>query len=218
MAAVCGSSIHACRMRVTRLNTNGTIAAAPNNHAVTNNLVILTAAPEILEGDQKNLVGGCDCVCASYKGYDKLLRWNLTVQFCALEPAMIEIMLGANLQVDSGANPLGVDWPSQITCSSATQPPCAVEVWTDLWVGDQQNQSGMPYIRFVWPMAFFQMDQFQLENDFMLPQLKGFTRSNASFGDPYVDLPSGVVASDTGGFFYDDSVPTPVCGYSSYST
>lgn len=218
MAAVCGNSLHICHLRATRLNANGTVAAGPNNHVVTGNPVILTAEPEILEGEQKNLVGGCDCLCATYKGYDKLLRWNLTIQFCALEPALLEILLGADLQVNGSSEPIGNDWPNQLTCDQATQPPVAIEAWTDLWVGDAQSTTAGPYIRFYWPMAFFQMDQFQLENDFMLPQVKGFTRSNANWSDPYNDQPVGVVDSPTGGYFYDDSVPTDVCGYSSFST
>lgn len=218
MANICGNSLHICFLRATRLDTDGSVAAAPNNHVVTGNPVILTAEPEILEGESKNLVGGCDCLCASYKGYDKLLRWNLTLQFCALEPALIEILTGADLQVNGSAEPIGNNWPNQLTCSAAVQPPVAIEAWSDLWVGDNVNQTGPQYIRWVWPMAFFQMDQFQLENDFMLPQMKGFSRTNGNFGDAYADLPAGVVASDTGGFFYDDSIPTPVCGYSSSST
>jgi len=120
--------------------------------------------------------------------------------------------------VNGTAEPVGNQWPSQVTCTSASQPPVAIEVWSDLWVGDAQSSSTTPYIRWTWPMAFFQIDQLQLENDFMLPQVKGFSRSNANFGDAYKDLPTGVVASPTGGYFYDDSVPTAVCGYSTSST
>lgn len=218
MATICGTSLHLCFVRLTRLNLDGSVAAGPNNHVVSDNPVVLTAAPNILAGEQKDLVGGCDCVCATYRGYDKLRYWDLTLQLCALEPAMLELALGATLQVDSQASPLGIDWPSQVTCSSPKQPPVAIEGWTDLWVGDQQNQTGPQFIRWVWPMTFWQMDQFQLQNDFLTPQLKGFSRTNGNFGDPYDDLPSGVAASDTGGFFYDDAVPTGICGYSSYST
>lgn len=186
---------------------------------MTANPVLITAEPEVLEGEQKNLVGGCDCLCATYKGYDKLLRWNLTIQFCALEPALIEILTGAALQVNGTAEPIGNNWPNQLTCSSPTQPPVAIEAWSDLWVGDAQYSGASKYIRWVWPMAFFQIDQFNIENDFMLPQVKGFSRTNANFGNAYADFPTGVTASSTGGYFYDDGpLPTAVCGYSSSST
>lgn len=218
MADICGNSLHICVIRATALNADGTVRSGPNNHVVSENPVILTVEPEILEGEQKNLVGGCDCLCATYKGYDKLLRWNLTLQMCSLEPALIELITGAALQTNTGGDAVGVDWPNQLTCSAATQPPVAIEAWSDLWVGDAPNPGSEQYIRWVWPMAFFQMDQYNLENDFMLPQFKGFSRTNSNFGDAYVDLPSGVTASPTGGFFYDDTVPTPVCGYSSSST
>lgn len=217
MANVCGNSIHLCFVRATRLNNDGTVASAPNNHAVTSNPVILTAAPEILAGEVKNLIGGCDCVNAQYRGYDKLLFWNLTLQFCALEPALLEILTGGSLQVNGTAEPIGLSWPNQTLCSAPHQPAVAIEAWSDLWVGSAQNTNPR-YIRWVWPMAFFHMDQFQVENDFLLPQVVGFSRANANFGNAYADLPTGVVANAQGGFFYDNVEPTAVCGYSSSST
>lgn len=218
MANICGNSIHICAIRVTRLDSDGTVAAAPNNHVVSGNPMLLTVEPEIVEGDSKNLIGGCDCINASYKGYNKLLRWNLTLQMVALEPALIEMITGASLQVNGTAEPVGVQWPNQVLCSEPSQPPVALEAWTDLWVGDAQNPGAVRYIRWTFPMTFWQMDSFNLENDFLLPQFTGFSRTNSAFGDAYADLPAGVVASATGGFFYDDTIPTPVCGYSSSST
>ena len=218
MANVCGNSIHIDYIRATRLTSTGAVASAPNNHVVTASPVILTASPEIMEGESKTLVGGADCVCVSYKGKDKLLRWNLTLQFCALEPALIEILTGAPLQVNGTAEPIGNSWPNQLSCAVAGQPGVAIEAWSDLWVGDAQYTGTARWIRWVFPMCFFQIDQFQLENDFLLPQVKGYTRQNAVWADPYVDLPTGVVASAGGFYFYDDQVPTAVCGYSTYST
>lgn len=218
MANICGNSIHLCFVRLTRLTSAGVAAGGSNGHVVSGNPMLLTVEPEIVEGDSKNLIGGCDCINASYRGYDKLLRWNLTLQMVALEPALIELLTGAGLQVNGSTEPIGVDWPNQVLCSADAQPPVAIEAWSDLWVGDAQNPGSTRYIRWVFPMSFWQMDSFNLENDFLLPQFKGFTRSNSSFGDAYADLPTGVIPSATGGFFYDDSVPTAVCGYSTSST
>lgn len=218
MPAVCGNSLHLCFLRITRLNTDGTVAAAPNNHVVSDAPVMITNAPEILAGDQKNLIGGCDCVNASYRGKDKLLHWNLTINLAELSPAMLEMLVGGGLQVDGGGLPAGMDWPSQVVCSDDQQPPVAIEGWSDLWVGDAPNPGAQKYIRWVWPMAFFQLASHNIENEFMVPSVEGYTRTNPNFGDAYHDLPTGIVPSATGGFFYDDSVPTPVCGYSSSST
>lgn len=218
MAAICGNSLHICFIRVTRLNADGTVADAPNNHVVSDSPMMLTNAPEILAGEQKNLIGGCDCVNASYRGKDKLLHWNLTLQVAELSPALLEMLIGGGLQVDGGGDPIGMDWPSQVICSDDQQPPVALEAWSDLWVGDAPSADAGPYIRWVWPMAFFQLSSMNLENEFLLPQVEGYSRTNSNFGDAYGDLPAGVVPSPTGGFFYDSTVPTAVCGYSSSST
>jgi hypothetical protein len=220
--AACPTSIHVCRARITRLNqTTGAVASGgTTNHYVTDKLVSIEAAPEIKEGDSKEITSGCDCICVSYKGNDKLLRFNLTLTLCALEPELIELLTGANLLVNGSSQGIGGGWANQLSCSSVQQQPMvAIEAWSHAWVGDGPY-TAYPFIRWVWKGAFFQWDTLTLENELQMPTLKGFSRANAGFGNAYVDYPTGVttLGSDLGGWVFDTAAPAAYCGYSPTST
>lgn len=219
MAQICPTSIHVCRARVTRLNADGSVAAAPNNHVVTTSIVSLEVQPEVLAGEAKQLVGGCDCICVSYKGKDKLMRFNLTLQMCDVEPALVDILTGSGTLVNGSSELIGNSFPDQIDCSTSGQPATALEVWSDAWTEDRQVASPNQYIRWIFKMAFWQFDNWKLENDFMVPSFKGFTRQNPNFANAYVDYPAGVTTvGNLGGYFWDSAAPAAYCGYSSTST
>lgn len=221
MANICPTSLHICRIRLTRLTSTGAVAAAPNNHVVSANPMQMTMEPEIQEGTSSILIGGCDCPIVTYRGKDKLLRWNLTLQMGTLEPAMVEILTGGALLSNGSAEPIGGNWPLQLTCTSTAQPDVAIEAWSENYIGDRPNAT-YPYIRWVFPSSSWQWDTATLENDFQTPQFKGFTRTNTLWTNPYVDLPTGVTSSGgaigSGTWFFDSTIPTPVCGYSTFST
>jgi hypothetical protein len=217
MANLCPSPIHLCRIRLTRLTSTGAIAAAPSNHYVSDKPMMLTIDPSLQEGEEKNLIGGCDCVQASYRGPDKLLRYNLTLQMAALEPGLYEMLTGATILTNASTELIGASFPIQVSCSNPTQPPSALEAWQDLWVGDAQNANPR-YVRWIFPMTFWQMDTTTLENEFLQVQFKGYTRQNA-WANPYIDFPTGVASIGTqGAFFWDNVIPAAYCGYSTTST
>lgn len=219
MANLCPTTIHLCRVRHTRLNADGTVASAPNNHVVTASPMTLEITPDVLQGDSKDLIGGCDCLLATYRGKDKLRRWNLKLTMGDIEPAQIELMTGAGLLVNGVSENIGNTFPtSQLTCTGASQPPSALEAWSDLWIGDNQPQTGARYIRWIFPMTFWQPDAWTLQNDLGGFAFTGFTRTNP-WNNPYIDFPTGVTAiPGQGGFFYDSTIPAAYCGYSTTST
>jgi hypothetical protein len=215
---ICPNSIQICALRVTRLNTDGSAAAGPNNAYVTDRLMTFTMTPDIEDGDDKVLVGGCDCISARYRSMDKLKGFTLALTSTAVEPAMMEMMLGATVIADGSTLPvaIGVNWPTQLSCSAGQQPPVAVEAWSKAWVDDRAAPS-YPYIRWVFPMSFWQMDEQELGNDFLEFSLNGYTRSNENWGTgPYNDQTVGGATIDlepAGGFFFDDLIPDAGCGY-----
>lgn len=217
-ATVCGTPIHICALRVTRLDSDGTVAAAPNNAYVTNNVLSVQVNPVIEQGLDSTLVGGCDCIIASYKGTDKLKRFEFVLNLPTFEPALLEMMTGASLIEDESdvPVPIGISWPQQLSCSDAQQPPVAIEWWADLWSEDNQDPD-WPYVHSIYPLTYWQIGQQTAENDFAQPTLTGFSRINSQFGDPYSDLPgTGVAANflDQGGeFLTTQAPPTAECGY-----
>lgn len=214
-------SIRLCVARFSKLNADGTFKGGSNNHVVTDTVQSIEFTPNISAGSEVEVVSGCDCIDLFYRGYDKLRYFELSFTLTKMNPALIELLTGAALISDTSTIPVAIGdiWPNQLNCSATPQPPVAVEVWTDAWTNDRQADAPHRYIRWVFPMAFFQIDASTLGMDFFLPQFKGFTRQNPNFTNPYGDYPAGVPSNLVGGaYFYDTTRPTASVGYSSVST
>jgi hypothetical protein len=214
-AQICPASIHICRLRITLLNADGTLKSGINNSYVTDKVISIDVKPNIESGEDKVLVSGCDCIAFSYRGYDKLKRFDLTIERAALEPALESMMLGGAVILDNSTIPvpIGAGFPDNLSCTSPVQPPVAVEAWSDNWVDDRAI-SPLRYTRWVWPMSFWAPSDAKLENDFFMPTIDGFTRSNPAWGaGPYLDNGLGVIVPKTGGWFFTDQSPRAACGY-----
>jgi hypothetical protein len=212
MTALCKAAIHLCAIRVTRLDDLGDPSPGPNNVFVSDNSIMLGVTPEIEAGEEKNLVGGCDCIIASYKGKDKLKRFSLELDQGLLEPALLEMLLGGSAILD-GVDPIGMWWPSQLSCEDDTQPNLCFEGWQDLWEDDHlSNEGGFRYLHWIWPSTYWQIGDHSLQNDFNQPKVTGFSRGNPNWGlGIFGDLPEA--AEPLGGWFYDDAKPTAQCGW-----
>lgn len=211
MAGECFAAIHLCRIRATRLDATGNVEAGPNNLVVTDKPIQLGITPVLEQGQDKTLTGGCDCIVATYRGYDKLKRFDLELDLGALDPALIELLTGGEAILD-GDVPIGVQFSSQqFECSGPPTPNVAIEAWQDAWDVDHQADA-FPYVRWIFPSSFWQFGAQTLQNDFLQPKLTGFTRGNDVWGEgPYGDQPESI--NSLGGFFYDDTLPEATCGY-----
>ena len=170
---------------------------------MTDRSLSVQVTPTIEAGADITLTGGCDCVVASYRGTDKLKRFEFEINIAALEPAMIAMMVGGTI-INDGTYDVGVAWPSALECGEA-EPAVAFEFWTDHWNGDAQDPD-YPYIHHVYPQTRWQVGQQQYQNDFAQPVLTGFSRQNLAWGDgPYGDGPGADIRN--GGWFYTDVTP-----------
>lgn len=214
MAEQCLAAIHICRLRVTRLDASGNPTAGPNNVYITDKPMVLNVTPTIEAGADRTLIGGCDCIIATYRGFDKLKRFDLEVDLGVLEPELIEMMIGADA-ITSASSPtdlVGVWWPSQaFQCTTPAQPNVCVEAWQTAWDGSGPS-AVYPYVHWIWPATHWQIGAHTLQNDFNQPKLTGFSVGNAALGTGiFGDLPETVGV--LGGWFYDTLIPTAMCGY-----
>lgn len=217
MSAECFSAIHLCRIRATRLDATGNPSPGPNNVYVTAKPIMLGATPQIEAGQDKTLVGGCDCIVAQYRGYDKLKYFTLELDLASLEPALIELMTGASAITSTG-DVIGNWWQSSQTfnCASTVQPNVCFEGWQDTWNQDRQASTPFRYVHWIWPSSFWQIAAHTLQNDFLQPKLTGFTRGNSNWTDIFRDLPE--VPQPLGGYFFTDHIPAgDTCGYQTHS-
>lgn len=224
-AQVCTTPVLVCAARFTRLNVDGSLAGGPNNVVITNSPIAVGLNPNVHTGDDQQIVGGCGCVCVSYKAPDSFVRFDMDFEFCSLEPSLMELVTGGSLVVDDSdvPVPIGASWPNQLDCSEPSQPPFALEAWAQGYVGSAQAADPNSYIRFVFPMVFANLDAWVITNQVLTPKLKGWTRANAAWpadGSVYDDYPDGAELGPLGGWFQDssDHVPTPECGYQTASS
>jgi hypothetical protein len=178
---------------------------------------MLGATPQIEAGQDKTLVGGCDCIVAQYRGYDKLKYFTLELDLAILEPALIELLTGASAITSTG-DVIGNWWQSAQTfnCATTVQPNVCFEGWQDTWNNDRQASTPFRYVHWIWPSSFWQIAAMTLQNDFNQPKLTGFTRGNSNWTDIYRDLPE--LPQPLGGYFFTDKIPAgDTCGYQTHS-
>lgn len=215
MTAICDAAIHLCRIRVTRLDQLGNPTPGPNNVYVSDKPLMVTVRPQIEAGLDRTLVGGCDCIVAQYRGFDKLKRFDLELDLATLEPGLQEMLIGSPVILNNTGDPIGAWWPQNLSCSQAAQPNVCFEGWQDLWDTDHQNPV-YPYVHWIWPSTHWQIGDHTLQNDFNQPRMTGFTRGNPQWGlGIYGDLPEA--AQPLGGYFWSKTIPTAACGYQSHA-
>jgi hypothetical protein len=212
MADSCFAVLHLCRIRVTRLDSVGNPTPGPNNVYVSDAPIQLTVTPQIQAGTDSTLVGGCDCIVAQYRGFDKLKYFTLELDQGKVEPGLIEMLLGATAIVDAG-NIVGNWWNSeQVFDCSTPQPNVCIEAWQDGWDDDHQAASPNRFVQWIWPSSYWQIAAGTLQNDFFQPKLTAFTRGNSVWGlGIFGDQPEA--AEPFGGYFFTDTIPDAACGY-----
>lgn len=193
------------------MDSVGHPAAGPNNFYVTDNQIMLTVTPQIEAGVERTVIGGCDCIPLHYHGFDKLKYFTLTFDMPTIEPALYEMLLGADA-ITEGGSVAGASWPSQLVCSGTQQPNVCFEAWSDRWIEDAPANSPVRYMHWVFPSSYWQIAPFSLQLDFVQPQFTAFTRANDNWGlGIYGDLPQAF--GPLGGFVPTDTLPTALCSY-----
>lgn len=217
MTVVCDAAIHICAIRATRLDQLGNPLAGPNNVYISDKSIQLTATPAIEAGEDKTLIGGCDCLIATYRGYDKLKRFDLELDIGVIETGLLEMLTGGTAIVDAQGQPIGVQWPNQLDCSQPAQPNIALEAWQTLW-NDDRPETSYQYLQWVWPSTHWQIGAMTLQNDFLQPRITGFTRGNSNWKTGiFHDYPATVTTTNPlGSMFMTNSIPTARCGWQTF--
>lgn len=216
--------VNICRARFTRLTSTGTIAAGPHNSYTTADIDHLNFTPQVNQGVQRVLVGGCNCVKATFKAPDSLLYFTFDLELAGLHPLLLEMLTGGGAILDSSDVPVGVGYqfPDAILCGQDAAYT-AVEVWTDNWEQESQSAAPFQFTHWVFPMVSWQWGNGSLQNDFFTPTLSGTSRGNAAWGvGPYGDLPAAVVSAGgvgkQGGLFWTSTMPAVTDAYATASS
>jgi hypothetical protein len=209
MAVNCGVSFGLCRVRVTRVDSNGNVIAGQNAY-VTDAALSISVTPNIETGTAISVRNGCGCKISSFKFPDTFNWFELAFVDTTLEPVLEAFLLGAETIVD-GADVVGLAYPSSLACDE-DEPAVAIEFWTKHIVGSGQDAIH-PWVHYVFPMSIWQLGDNTFEEAAGQPTLNGFTRTNGNWGDgPYGDgPPDSQDISDGGWWKTADEPPTAAC-------
>lgn len=187
MATVDLHSLQVCRMRLTRLESDGTPDAGAGNLYVTDQLITMTVGVELSEGDDFEQKNGCGAVCLTYKDCDRVKRLTLAADLCSAEPELTELMIGAGDLIADGGNTIGYAYPE------VGAADCPLGVSAELWtknIDDGTQHPDYPWIRWVAPKTFWQFGDKTFENNPMVHSFTGFGQQNDNWLDgPANDWP-----------------------------
>ncbi len=209
----CASTVEICAVRATRLDALGSPVNDENNVIVPQDPIQLQFTPNIREGDDKEMIGGCnDCIIASKTGEDQIRRYDLELQMGRLIPQMQEMLLGATLITHDGDD-IGILYGEKLACGTAASR-VAFEAWSKRWTEDDEQDPTFPWWHWIWPSVRFVPGQNTLQADFGPFVMTGKTRVNTAWAfGPYGGQPEPIGANLIG-VWADTEIPTASCEYS----
>lgn len=225
MSANCVGSLQVCRIRVASLTAGGLPDAGNDTGYISDAIIQANLSIELETGDDFVLKNGEGNLCQTFKDADRVKRVNIDMEFCQLDSELVGLLTGAETFYDNVENvTLGAALPSS---TDTPNNGVALELWTKAWDSNQQANAaligGDPndvlYFRWVFPYVRFQLGQMTLQNDILRIPVAGYAQENDDMPaeGPYQDFPAVVEAAGgittAGGWFLDDNMPAPQCGY-----
>ncbi len=210
----CASSIQAVALRATRLGSNGAPTGGATGSYVSQSLVRVGMNPEIAEGEEIEQFNGSGCLCVSYKNPDVLKRMNMELEDCKLEPALLEMMVGAELipGAEEGSA-VGNIFPVGGALCAASPPGVAFEWWT-LARDGAGPLAEFQYIRWVIPKTVWTLGDNEFSAEAMVVNMTGYSENNPNFADPYGDLPAEYDNPEGRPFWiFTNDLPEAACDY-----
>lgn len=128
MAATCFSPIRGLAMRTTRVNNCGCAVEGANNMAVSCGFVSIGLSAQIDEGTDILVRTAAGEICINEPACRVLTRYDITIEFCQVDPELFEIMASVRLLTDYKGDTVGHTVGENIQC----QGGFAMEVWSGL--------------------------------------------------------------------------------------
>jgi hypothetical protein len=214
MATKCFNVVRGKRVRVTELNSCS-IPVTGGSFVVSEGFVQVEITSELEDGEeyvQKNADGK---LCVNLRAPDSLKRLNVTVDWCQIDPDIINLITGSPLEM-SGADAVGF----RIQEGEA-DVRWALELWTGL--GDTTCDDGVvEYGYLLLPLITGStVGDVTIENATATFQTTGYTEGNSGWGvGPYDVIGSPAAPLDVAISAIDHALirttvvapPTAVCG------
>jgi hypothetical protein len=192
-------------LRVSRLNSDGTIASGASASYVSKKFVSIGFTPELESGDELNIKAADGTIGATWKSPDTIKRFTVALTLVDPDPELTEMLTGGTIFTAGGKS---VGWAAPLPGVNPTPNGCAIEVWSYANINGRPSTTN-PYWRHVLPQVVLRPNGERLVgNNLMGVQFSGYSVGNANFGTG-PGAPTWPFTSDSGwAYARDTAIPT----------
>lgn len=206
-------SLQLVRLRIARLNADGSPMVGTKNAYVTDGMIKLSPSPQYADGASFTQENGAGANCIDFLDDPSFSRVDLTLEICSPDPEFTQLLLGGTLLVDAtDTDPTLTQGYAVPAVGKISDRPISVEAWTKAIDGGSLN-APKPYWRFVFPRTrSWHLGDRELSNTILATTFTGQAVENPNFGNgPFDDWPYN--DSDRAqSFGLDDTLPTATAG------
>ena len=212
MAQDYASSIAGVAIRVTRLQSDGSLATGPSAaYVLSGDFISLSFTAEYEDGDEFVQKGGDGAVCVTFKAPDTLKRVTTEIAICNPDPEFSEIVAGGTLLTSAG-NTVGYAAPE--IGIDGNPYGVAVEVWSRA-IQNGKPASSNPYWHWVFPYVVARPSGDRvIENGILANTFEGWGVGNSAWADgPQNDWPFAAVTDRAYMYARTNTAPIGMTGY-----
>jgi hypothetical protein len=188
VATQCGSQARGVVARITLLDECGAPVEGACSTVVTDGFISVEAAKNQLDAQEIEVVTASGALCATDPGCPQFKNWDLSIEFCRVDPSLFSIVTGSPTITDYAGKIVGFRTQAVTRCSAF-----ALEVWSDV-LGQACSGAGQKlYGYWLYPFVVGGLlGDHTFENDGLTFTVEGFTKSGTSWDvGPY-----DVIATD----------------------
>lgn len=127
----CFSLVRGRVMRITRLDACGARVLGPDSQVISDGFISVGLAAQTDEGTAINITNAAGKVCISDEPCPLFTGYDLTVEFCGVNPDLFRLMTGQKMVTDSQATPQGTGFRMN-TGTDICDAGFAIEVWSNV--------------------------------------------------------------------------------------
>lgn len=187
MATTCPSFLRGNVMRVTRLDGCGRPIYGDCNQVVSDGFVTVTLSAEVEEGEEVTVTKANGQTCVSDKACDQLRWYTTEIEFCQVDPDLVQIMNPTWEKILSyQGDTIGYDAKGNLSCDTGF----GLEIWMDTYgatdaCSGEGSQGAYGYLLLPWVVGGAPGD-LEIGNDAISFTFNGRTKLGSRWGrGPY---------------------------------
>jgi|SRR6478752_3031313 len=193
MANNCFSLVRGRSMRVTRLDGCGNVVPGLDSSVVSDGFITVGLTAQTDEGTTISITNAAGKICILDEPCPKFLGYDISIEFCGVNPVLYEILTGQSGVEDGAGNSVGFRVNSGV---DACDTGFALEIWSNVPTAACEPGSGVSYGYFLIPFVKGGIiGDFTIGNDAVNFTLTGAASKD---GSAWGVGPYDVVAADPG--------------------